>query len=66
MNVLEYKKKSMLELQQLLKDLLRQQFKLRLKKSTGDLKKTDQVKQVRRDIARIMTILTEKKVNNDE
>jgi len=66
MNVLEYKKKSMLELQQLLKDLLRQQFKLRLKKSTGDLKKTDQVKQVRRDIARIMTILTEKKANNDE
>jgi large subunit ribosomal protein L29 len=60
MSVAEWRQKTVAELKQVLKDLLRQQFKLRLKKSSGELQQTHQVKQVRRDIARVMTLLTQK------
>ena len=41
-------------------NLLGEQFKLRMQTATGQLQQTHQAKQVRRDIARIKTILTEK------
>ena len=41
-------------------ELTREQFNLRMQKGTGQLSKSSQVKQVRRDIARVNTILTEK------
>ncbi|HSX19519.1 MAG TPA: 50S ribosomal protein L29 [Gammaproteobacteria bacterium] len=60
MGVAELRQKQIPELKQELQNLLRQQFKLRLLKGTGELKRNHQVKQVRRDIARVMTLITEK------
>ncbi len=40
--------------------LRKEQFNLRFQKATGQLEKTSRVRQVRRDIARIETILSEK------
>ncbi len=48
------------ELNQELLDLRKQQFKLRLQKANGALDKTHQVNLVRKSIARIKTLLTEK------
>jgi large subunit ribosomal protein L29 len=48
---------------QLLDELTRlkkEQFNLRFQKATGQLEKTSRVREVRRDIARIETILSEK------
>jgi len=41
-------------------DLKKEQFNLRFQRATQQLEKPAQVKKVRRDIARIKTILTEK------
>ena len=41
-------------------NLLGEQFKLRMQTATGQLQQTHQAKQVRRDIARVTTVLTEK------
>ena len=43
-----------------LASLKKEQFNLRFQKATGQLEKTDRVKQVRKDIARIRTIAAEK------
>jgi large subunit ribosomal protein L29 len=40
--------------------LLREQFNLRMQKGTGQLSQSHRVGQVRRDIARVKTILNEK------
>jgi large subunit ribosomal protein L29 len=45
-----------------LEDLLRAQFSLRMQKATQQLTNTSQIKTVRRDIARVRTILTQKAV----
>lgn len=60
MGVAELRQKQIPELKQELTKLLRQQFKVRLLKGTGELKKNHQVKQLRREIARVMTLITEK------
>jgi len=60
MGVAELRQKQVPELKLELVNLLRQQFKLRLLKGTGELKRNHQVKQLRREIARVMTLLTEK------
>jgi len=60
MSVAELRQKDVPGLKEELNTLLRQQFKLRLLKSSGELKQNHQVKQLRRDIARIMTLLKEK------
>lgn len=60
MSAAEYKEKSVEELNAELINLLREQFNLRMQHSTGQLEKTDQLKTVRRNIARVKTILTEK------
>jgi len=41
--------------------LKKEQFNLRFQKATGQLEKTARVRQVRRDIARIKTIMAEQK-----
>ena len=41
-------------------DLSKEQFNLRMQKATGQLSKSSQLKLVRRDIAKINTLLTEK------
>ena len=43
-----------------LADLKKEQFNLRFQKATGQLENTARVRQVRRDIARIQTIISEK------
>jgi len=47
------------ELQKQLEDLLREQFNLRMQKGTGQLARPSQMKSVRRDIARIKTVMAE-------
>jgi large subunit ribosomal protein L29 len=41
-------------------DLLTEQFSLRMQKGTGQLKKNHMFKNIRRDIARINTVLSDK------
>lgn len=59
MKATELRNKSKDELMASLVELSREQFNLRMQKGTGQLVKSSQVKQVRRDIARINTVLTE-------
>ena len=60
MKATELKDKSVEELNAELINLLREQFNLRMQHTTGQLEKTDQLRKVRRNIARVKTILTEK------
>jgi large subunit ribosomal protein L29 len=55
----ELKTKSATELQDELHALLKQQFNLRMQKATGQLTATHQLRVVRRDIARLKTVLNE-------
>jgi large subunit ribosomal protein L29 len=48
------------QLRDQLANLRKEQFNLRFQKATGQLEKTSRVRQVRRDIARIETILSVK------
>jgi len=43
-----------------LQDLLKAQFSLRMQKATQQLSNTSQLRKVRRDIARVRTLLSEK------
>ena len=52
--------KSADELTQELQSLLRAQFNLRMQKATQQLTNTSQIRKVRRDIARVRTLLGEK------
>ncbi len=56
----ELKEKSVEQLNEVLVDLLKQQFGLRMQHATGQLGQTSQIKQVRRDIARVKTVIAEK------
>jgi large subunit ribosomal protein L29 len=59
MNATEIRAKKPEELQEELAKLLREQFNLRMQKGSGQLSKPSEVKRVRREIARVKTILTE-------
>ncbi|GHB33818.1 50S ribosomal protein L29 [Salinicola sp. LHM] len=56
----EMREKSVDALQEQLFELLREQFNLRMQKATGQLSQTHLLKQVRRDIARVKTVLNQK------
>lgn len=60
MKASELRNKSTDELQQDLLGLLKEQFNLRLRKTTGQLNQSHLLRQTRRDIARIKTVLTQK------
>jgi len=47
------------ERESLLADLKKEKFNLAIQAKTGQLEKTARVRQVRRDIAKIMTVMTE-------
>ncbi|MGB0921083.1 MAG: 50S ribosomal protein L29 [Alphaproteobacteria bacterium] len=47
-----------------LKKLKKEQLNLRFQKATGQLENTARVRDVRRDIARIETVLMQKKANS--
>ena len=63
MKATELKDKSVEELKQEQLNLLEQQFKLRMKKASGQLSRTHELGQVRREIARVKTVLREKQGN---
>ncbi|ACT14829.1 50S ribosomal protein L29 [Pectobacterium brasiliense] len=56
----ELREKSVEELNTELLGLLREQFNLRMQAASGQLQQTHLVKQVRHNIARVKTLLTEK------
>ena len=60
MKAAELKAKSPDELQLELNSLLKAQFSLRMQKATQQLTNTSQLSKVRRDIARVRTVLAEK------
>ena len=62
MKASELRKKNISELKEELLGLLREQFNLRMQVASGQLAQTHQFKVVRRDIARIHTLLNEKKL----
>ena len=57
MELKQLKAKSATELQAHLLDLRREQFSLRMQKGTGQLTQTGQIKNVRREIAQVKTLL---------
>jgi large subunit ribosomal protein L29 len=59
MSSIDLKQKSKDDLTVELGALIKEQFNLKMQKSTGQLQKSHLVKQVRRNIARIKTMLTE-------
>jgi large subunit ribosomal protein L29 len=56
----EMRSKDVAALTKELQDLLKAQFSLRMQKATQQLQNTSQMRTVRRDIARVRTVLTEK------
>jgi large subunit ribosomal protein L29 len=63
MKASELRKKDAAALREELEGLLREQFNLRMQNGTGQLAKSDQIGKVRRDIARVRTLLREKAGN---
>ena len=57
----ELRKGSVEELQKQLEGLLKEQFNLRMQQGAGQLSRPSQMRAVRRDIARIKTVMTEAK-----
>lgn len=57
MNISEMKSKDPAELRKELESLLKAQFSLRMQKATQQLSNTSQLRKVRRDIARVRTVL---------
>lgn len=62
MKAQDLNEKTVEELNQELLSQLEEQFKLRMQKSTGQLNQTHLMKQSRRDIARIKTVLRQKAI----
>ena len=60
MNVNEMKSKTVVELRNEIKGLLQEQFNLRMQKGMGQMTNIHELRRVRRDIARIKTVMTEK------
>jgi large subunit ribosomal protein L29 len=65
MNASELRAMSADDLHKQLEELLREQFNLRMQKGVGQLTRPSQMKAVRRDIARIKTLMTEMQAGND-
>lgn len=61
MNTAELREKTPSDLRDELQELLREQFNFRMQKGSGQLGQLHKMKIVRRGIARIYTILNEKK-----
>ena len=59
-NLQEIRLKNPSDLKLLLEELLEQQFKLKMQAATGQLAKSSEFKKVRKDIARIKTVMNEK------
>lgn len=64
MNASELRTKSVAELKDELKALMRAQFSLRMQLSTQQTNKTHELRKVGRDIARVKTVMQQLKVGN--
>ena len=60
MKAAELRKKSVSELRMELYNLLRERFNLCMQRGTGQLSRPDQMGKVRKDIARVNTVINEK------
>lgn len=60
MNATELRSKSVSELRLELQNLLREKFNLNMQRGTGQLSRPDQMGKVRKDIARVYTVINEK------
>ena len=60
MNTTDLRSKTEGELKIELHNLLRERFNLNMQRGTGQLSRPDQMRQVRKDIARVYTVLNEK------
>lgn len=60
MKVSEMKEKNVDELNEELLNLKREQFTLRMQKGSGQLEQNHRLKEVRRNVARVKTIITQK------
>ncbi|WP_297902056.1 50S ribosomal protein L29 [Metallibacterium sp.] len=61
MNTQDLRNQSAVDLAEHVLELRKEQFNLRMQRSTGEFKQTHQLKRVRRDIARTKTVQGEKK-----
>ena len=61
MDIKQMRQKSADELKSHLLDLRKEQFALRMQKATGQLAKTHEARRVRREIARVNTVLGQQK-----
>jgi large subunit ribosomal protein L29 len=60
MNITEVRDLSEDQLNEKLTELKREQFNLRVQQATGQLENTTRRRQVRRDIARVITVINER------
>jgi large subunit ribosomal protein L29 len=60
MNAADLRSKTESELKLELHNLLRERFNLNMQRGTGQLTRPDQMRKVRKDIARVNTVLNEK------
>ena len=60
MKAIELRAKTVEDLNKELVDLLKTQFSLRMRVATQQLTKSSELRKVRRDVARVRTVLTEK------
>jgi large subunit ribosomal protein L29 len=58
--VVDVRAKSADQLKEMLLDLRKEQFNLRFQRATGQLEAVSRIKVVRRDIARVKTVLSER------
>ncbi len=63
MNAADLRSKTESELKLELHNLLRERFNLSMQRGTGQLTRPDQMRMVRKDIARVYTVLNEKTVD---
>lgn len=66
MDAKELRSKDEAQLKEELSGLLREQFNLRMQKGTGQLNNSARMKSVRRDVARVLTIMNEKSAGDAE
>lgn len=61
MKIGEVRAKTPDELKAMLLDLRKEQFNLRFQRATGQLEAVSRIRQVRRDIARVKTVMNERR-----
>ena len=61
MKATELRDKSEVELRETLHDLLKEQFNLRMQRGTGQFSRPHLMKDVRRNIARVKTVINQKR-----